>query len=98
MVTMNRTELKEFRHLRWKYLRYGNRRILYQRRYAELWEKFQKAANGLSERQKEILYLYYYAVRSIVFIAMRLNYSERSIKRLKHQIILQVESEYYDEQ
>ena len=95
---MNRAELNEFRHLRWKYLRNGNRRILYQRRYVELLEKFQKATNGLPERQKEVLYMYYFAVHSIVYIAMRLNYSERSIKRLKHKIILQVESEYYDEQ
>ncbi|MBQ3176902.1 MAG: hypothetical protein IJB52_03720 [Clostridia bacterium] len=90
---MNQLELKEFRHLRWKYLRHGNRRILYQRRYAELLEKFQKAANGLSERQKEILFLYYYAVHSIVYIAMRLNYSERTVQRHKRTIIKKIEGE-----
>lgn len=90
---MNRAELNEFRHLRWKYLRNGNRRILYQRRYAELLEKFQKSANGLSERQKEILYMYYFAVHSIVYIAMRLNYSERTVKRHKRMIIKKIEGE-----
>ena len=93
MVAVNQLELKEFRHLRWKYLRHGNRRILYQRRYAELLEKFQKAASVLSERQKEVLYMYYFAVHSIVYIAMRLNYSERTVQRHKRTIIKKIEGE-----
>jgi hypothetical protein len=87
---MTRTELGEFRRLRWRYLKTGSGRILRSGLYNQLYMNFWTAAERLNGIQR-VIYIYYYNdVRSITYIAMHLNYSERSVKRIKRMAVFKV--------
>lgn len=83
---MTRTELSEFRHLRWLYIKTGRGRIMTCERYKELYIRFWETAAGLDGVQRVIYVEYYHDAKSLTYIAMRLNYSERHVKRIKRSI------------
>ena len=84
---MTRNELNEFRRLRWRYIKTGSGRIMRSRRYKDLYLDFRMASEGLDGVQRVIFVEYYHNARSIVYIAMQLNYSERSVKRIKSKAV-----------
>ena len=84
---MTRAELIEFRRLRWRCIKAGTGRIARSRRYKDLYLDFWMSAEELDGIQREIYVAYYHDARSIVYIAMRLNYSERSVKRIKRKAV-----------
>lgn len=84
---MTRSELSEFRRLRWRYIKSGSGRIIRSRRYKDLYLDFWMSAEELDGIQRVIYVEYYHDARSIVYIAMRLNYSERSVKRIKRAAV-----------
>ena len=84
---MTRNELNEFRRLRWKYIKTGSGRIMRSRRYRDLYLDFWMAAEGLDGVQRVIFVEYYHNARSIVYIAMQLNYSERNVKWIKSKAV-----------
>ena len=84
---MTRTELNEFRRLRWRYIKTGSRRIIQRGIYKSLYMDFWMSAQELSGIQRVIYVDYYHDVRSITYIAMKLNYSERTVKRQKEQAV-----------
>lgn len=84
---MTRSELKEFRRLRWRYIKTGSGWIMKNRRYRDLYLDFWIAAEKLDGVQRVIFVEYYHNVRSIVYIAMQLNYSERTVLRIKRSAV-----------
>lgn len=88
---MTRTELSEFRHLRWLYLKTGRGRIMTGDRYKQLYVMFWESAAALDGVQRVIYVEYYHDVKSVTYIAMQLNYSERHVKRIKHSAVEMVD-------
>ncbi|MBQ3178214.1 MAG: hypothetical protein IJB52_10370 [Clostridia bacterium] len=84
---MTRNELKEFRRLRWKYIKTGSGWIMRSRRYRDLYLDFWIDAEKLDGVQRVIFVEYYHNARSIVYIAMQLNYSERTVLRIKSSAV-----------
>ena len=84
---MTRNELKEFRRLRWKYIKTGGRWIMRSRRYRDLYLDFLISAEKLDGVQRVIFVEYYHNARSIVYISMQLNYSERTVLRIKSSAV-----------
>lgn len=87
---MTRLELSEFRHLRWLYIKTGRGRIMRDARYKELYLRFWESASELDGVQRVIYTTYYHDARTITYIAMMLNYSERSVKRIKRTAVMRI--------
>lgn len=84
---MTQRELKEFRRLRWRYLNTGDGKIMGSKRYKDLYLKFWESASCIGGVRRVIYVEYYHDVKSITYISMKLNYSERHVKRIKSDML-----------
>ena len=84
---MTRMDLGEFRRIRWKYIKTGSGWMLKNARYRELYLDFWAACEELDGIQRVVFVEYYNDARSITYIAMKLNYCERTVKRIKRKAV-----------
>ena len=85
---MDAKELKLYRNLRHRILDRGQFRLQKTAEYKEADERFRSFCRTIADPvEREVVRLYYAEVRSCVWIAEELSYSESQIKRIKKRAI-----------
>lgn len=84
-VPLTAGELREYRFMRCRYLRYGRRGLRgVEDRYASLNRRVRNAIGKLPDGEREIAQMFYVDGLSCLAISLRVYYSERHIRRFKN--------------